>query len=219
MKKYFIFWMLLYCVVVFGCVGCSTGEPQSVRNEEEFFLSYLAGEPQVKGNKLYVNGLFSNGSPKYDIVGLNDIQIVVTDKNGNEQTRVALNTQFANNCVIAPYGTAAYNFTCDVSDFTVQSIWDLRYEVIGEYAYIECQGSQCAYCGGNNSNISYPIHETTSEYETITCSNCNGSGVCTECNGSGRNDYSGVLAGYGCTLCDKTGRCHKCGGSGSVKIY
>lgn len=219
MKKTMIF-VLICCFIFTLCFSaCSSSGEKQLKNEDDFFLSYLPSEPQLKGSKLYVNGLLSNGSNKYDIVDISNIKIVVTDKSGNEQTRITLNSKFANNCVISPYGTVAYNFTCDVSNFTVQSIWDLRYEVIGEYSYIECEGNNCNYCGGSNSNTYIPDSKSDSEYTTTTCFNCKGSGICSECNGSGKNDYDGVLAAYGCTLCGKTGKCHKCGGSGYIKIY
>lgn len=196
-----------------------SGDYYDIAAEEDSLLSYLPSDPQLVGNKLYINGMFSNSSREYDILDLSGVKIIVADKYGNEQARITLNSQFAKNCVIGPYGTVPYNFTCDASDFTIQSVWDLRFYVEGEYYYTECEGSNCQYCGGPRANNYYPSQTAEPEYSTTKCPACGGSGICQECNGTGRNDASGVLAAWGCTLCDKTGDCYKCGGDGSIRVY
>lgn len=225
-KSFFMKKILIFVVCCFAIVFCfksySGSSGGSREAEQDAMLSYLPGEPQLVGNKLYINGMFSNSSSKYDILDLSGVQIVVADKDGNEQASITVNSQFGKNCVIGPYGTVPYNFTCDASDFTVQSIWDLRFDVAGEYYYTECEGSNCQYCGGtgaNNYNYNAPRQTAEPEYSTTRCPACGGSGICPECNGTGRNDATGVLATYGCTLCDKTGDCYKCGGTGELKVY
>lgn len=219
MKKILIF-AVCCCAIVFCFKSYSGSSGGSMEAGQNAALSYLPGDPRLVGNKLYINGMFSNGSDKYDILDLSGVQIIVSDKQGNEQASITLNSQFAKNCVIGPYGTVPYNFTCDASDFTVESVWDLRFDVAGEYYYAECEGSNCQYCGGTGANkYSAPRQTADPEYSTTRCPACGGSGICPECNGTRRNDATGVLAGFGCTLCDKTGDCYKCGGTGELRAY
>ena len=135
MKKVLIF--VLCCLAVVFCFKSYQGSGgKNIGAKGDSLLSYLPGDPQLIGNKLYIKGMFSNGSREYDILNLSDVKVVVTDKSGNEQARITLNSQFAKNCVIGPYGTVPYNFSCDASNFTVQSVWDLRFDVVGEYYYV-----------------------------------------------------------------------------------
>ena len=70
-----------------------SGDYYDIAAEEDSLLSYLPSDPQLVGNKLYINGMFSNSSREYDILDLSGVKIIVADKYGNEQARACLKTQ------------------------------------------------------------------------------------------------------------------------------
>ena len=69
MKKILIF--VVCCFAIVFCFKSYSGSSGGSREaEQDAMLSYLPGEPQLVGNKLYINGMFSNSSSKYDILDL-----------------------------------------------------------------------------------------------------------------------------------------------------
>lgn len=223
MAKRWIFWLLVMCILVH--VIPTSALAQDIGQEVGKNIVYEVYDYQWKNGTLQVRGCIANLNKSYDLLGLQDAVMVLTDAEGLEMCFIELNDAFQENCILRPMSKRPYNFTVsnliyDSSDYSSLTSGLQVFFIYLGYTYDECQGSRCPNC----RNIGLELDENpfldeepeASEKSTQkNCFFCGGSGVCSNCDGTGKYEpLDGTLWGSRCRVCEGTGVCQACHGDG-----
>lgn len=179
-----------------------------------------------EGKKLYVRGCIANLNKAYDLLGMEDVVMVLTDSAGLELCYININDGVAKNCILRPQSKIPYNFTVknllyDRNDYTSLTFGLQVRFVSFSYQYAKCEGTNCQYCYNNGYALNADlfaaasvINGGTSSSNTVKCYMCH-NGKCPGCDGSGKlKSLKGSILGDRCRTCEGNGKCPACGGDG-----
>ncbi|MGN1020228.1 MAG: hypothetical protein ACI4O7_07615 [Aristaeellaceae bacterium] len=174
-----------------------------------------------EGQKLYVQGCIANLNTAYDLLGMENAVMVLTDANGLELCYINVNEAVANSCILQPLSKTPYNFTVktllhDRSEYASLTSGLHVYFVSFSYQYAACEGAQCPYCQHQGLALSVNPFDIVSGSadNTYPCYMCY-KGKCPGCGGDGRFEaLKGSIWGDRCRTCEGDGKCPACGGDG-----
>lgn len=189
-------------------------------------IVYQIHDYHWEGQKLYVRGCIANLNRAYDLLGMEDAVMVLTDSAGLELCYININNGVAKNCILRPQSKIPYNFTVknlmyNRKDYTSLTSGLQVHFVSFSYQYTECDGANCQYCHNNgyalNANLFAAASGTNSRgssSSTMMCYMCH-NGKCPGCGGSGKlKSLKGSILGDRCRTCEGNGKCPACGGDG-----
>ncbi len=227
MKK--VFSVILVMVLVFSMLPM----PASAKTREEKVgenIVYEVYSCQWKNSTLSVQGCIANLNEKYDLLGMEDAVMVLTDSKGLELSYIYLNDTFEKNCILRPESKRPYNFTVSNLLYNAEAYSSLTsglqvFFVSFGFCYDKCEGRNCSKCQNIGlelydnpfveSNPYSPDIVTPSHTAEPNCFFCGLSGKCSTCGGDG--DYEvlkGSIWGSRCRTCEGSGVCPGCNGDG-----
>lgn len=163
-----------------------------------------------KNGTLYVQGCITNHNKKYDLLGLQDAVLIVTDSKGTEMFYIELNNSFEKACILRPESKRTYNFKAKnlIYDADTYSSIDSGLKVFFlefTYSYAKCEGKNCSNC----QNIGLDLNENPFEEDTLSFTGNNRYGS------NNNNNRSGSGKSKSCGVCNDSKKCHVCKGKGS----
>ena len=226
MKK--VFSVILAMVIVFTMLPMSA----SAKTREEKVgenIVYEVYSYQWKNGTLSVQGCIANLNEKYDLLGLENAVMVVTDSKGLELSYINLNDAFEKNCILRPESKRPYNFTVssllyDAEEYSSLTSGLQVFFISFSFYYEKCEGGNCGNCGNIGLDLKdnpfaeanpYPGPVIPSPNPEPNCFFCNLKGKCSTCDGDG--DYEvlkGSIWGSRCRTCEGSGVCPGCNGDG-----
>lgn len=223
MKKRRIYWILVMYILVSAIPTAASAK--DIGQEVGENIVYELYDYQWKSGTLQVRGCTANLNESYDLLGLQDAVMVLTDSEGLELCYIELNDTFQENCILKPMSKRPYNFTVksleyDASDYSSLTSGLQVFFIYLGYTYDECQGARCPNCRNigldldENPFLEEALEEPAKSSEK-NCFFCGGNGVCDTCEGTGKYEpLDGTLWGSRCRVCDGTGICQACHGDG-----
>ena len=211
MKKMVSLIMVLVMVITMLPMSASaktTGEKVGEKIGYELYSYYW------KNGTLYVQGCVVNNNKKYDLLGMEDAVLVVTDSKGLEMFFIELNDAFEANCILRPESKRPYNFTGKYLEHDPSEYSDLYSGLQVFFAgfsfyYDKCNGKNCGNCQGIGLDLNENPFVDESTGNTRTTGN------------TGKNSNDGSRStnqkSRDCGICNGSTKCHVCSGKG--KFY
>jgi len=223
--------MVLAMVIVFSMLPMPAAAKTTAEKVGEN-IAYEIYSYQWKNGTLYVQGCVANLNKKYDLLGMEDAVMVITDSEGLELTYINLNDAFEENCILRPESKRVYNFTVkellyDAEEYSSLTSGLQVFFVSFSFAYEKCKGKNCGNCQNIGldlddnpfveENTGYTGNRDSSRNDTPNCFFCNLSGKCSTCDGDGEYEVlAGSLWGSRCRTCEGSGVCTACNGDGII---
>lgn len=214
MKRMMSMFMMV-AIIVTALTVCTKADGSDVADN----IVYEVYDCYWDGGKLVVEGCIANLNRKYDILGLEDTELVVMDANGQEFGIVKLNNKFEAACYLRPMSKIPYNFTMSKFRYDKDKYASLSKGVEVSISTISgsygtCEGRNCRNCNYNGYDLDENPFESN-EKTVWLCTLCRQTGKCCICGGDGVDEAMEVtIWGTWCTVCKGTGICHACGGDG-----
>ena len=227
MKKLFSVIIALAIVITMLPMTVSAKDTAQMVGEN---IAYEIYSCRWKNGKLQVQGCIVNLNKKYDLLGMEDAVIVLTDSKGLELSYINLNDTFEKNCILRPESKRPYNFTVKELLYNEEEYSSLTsglqaFFVSFNFGYEKCQGKNCGNCQNIGLNLDenpfideetrYQGDHDSSRNAVPDCFFCDLSGKCSTCGGDGKYELlEGSLWGSRCRTCEGSGVCGACGGDG-----
>lgn len=183
-----------------------------------------------KNGTLCVQGCVTNLNKKYDLLGMEDAVMVLTDSEGLELCYINLNDTFEENCILRPESKRPYNFTVkellyDEEEYSSLTSGFQVFFVSFTFGYEKCQGKNCSNCQNIGldldenpfveEDVSHSGGGNSSHNDVPDCFWCDLSGKCSTCEGDGEYEVlKGSIWGSRCRTCEGSGVCVACDGDG-----
>lgn len=231
---------LLFTVLSLMLLAMAIPAPVLAANAEDLVgdnIVYQIYSCHWEGQKMYVQGCIVNLNRDYDLIGMEDAVMVMTDSTDLELCNININDSIAKNCVLRPQSKTPNNFTVknllhDRNEYSSLTSGLQERFASFSYQYAECEGSNCPYCRNNGLVLSV-IPFTAVSGTSISgssaklCPICRGNKKCKLCGGLKKCPYV-----YGvthpcmngkthvgdrtttCPSCNSTAKCRDCSGTG-----
>ncbi len=183
-----------------------------------------------KNGTLCVQGCITNLNKHYDLLGMEDAVMVLTDSEGLELCYINLNDTFEKNCILRPESKRPYNFTVkellyDEEEYSSLISGFQVFFVSFTFDYEKCHGKNCSNCQNIGLDLDenpfiaedgrYPGNRDSSHGDEPDCFWCGFSGKCSTCEGDGEYEVlEGSIWGSRCRTCKGSGVCVACDGDG-----
>ena len=199
-------------------------------------IVYQVDNYHWEGQKLYIQGCVANLNSAYDLVGMKDAVMVITDSAGLELCSININDDIAENFILRPQSKIPFNFIAknllhNRNDYTsLTSGLRVRFASFS-YQYAECEGANCPYCRNKGFALNTILYDSASGTNNSgssakTCPICRGNKKCKLCGGLKKCPYvygthpcinGKIRAGdrtITCPSCNGTAKCRDCSGTG-----
>lgn len=227
MKKLFSMFIALTIVITMLPM------PASAKTREEKVgenIAYEIYSCHWKNGTLCVQGCIANLNEKYDLLGMEDAVMVLTDSEGLELCYINLNDTFEENCILRPESKRPYNFTVkellyDEEEYSSLTSGFQVFFVSFTFGYEKCQVKNCNNCQNIGldldenpfveEDVSHPGGHDSSLNDVPNCFWCDLSGKCSICDGDGKYEVlEKSVWGSRCRTCEGSGVCVACDGDG-----
>lgn len=181
----------------------TTGEKVGEKIGYELYSYYW------QNGTLYVQGYIVNNNKKYDLLGMEDAILVVTDSKGLELFYVELNDTYEQNCILRPESKRTYNFKAKSLIYDSSAYSDMYsglkvFFVSFTFGYDKCKGKNCENCQGIGLDLDEnPFVDANPSFTGSKHSN--------NCSGNSSN----TKKNKDCGICNGNKKCHVCKGKGS----